>query len=39
MPGARTVTVSSGDDSHVFDNLDLQGLGEARRIWLRDDYG
>ncbi|GAA2113890.1 hypothetical protein [Streptomyces synnematoformans] len=34
-----TVTVNPGDDSHVFDNLDLQGLGEERRIWLRNDYG
>lgn len=34
-----TVTVNPGPDAHVFDNLDLQGLGETRRIWLRNDYG
>ncbi|MFF3502252.1 hypothetical protein [Streptomyces sp. NPDC003247] len=34
-----TITVNPGADSHVFDNLDLQGGGEARRIWLRNDYG
>ncbi|GGR41550.1 hypothetical protein [Streptomyces roseolus] len=34
-----TVVATADGKEHVFDNLDLQGVADNRRIWLRNDYG